>query len=129
MPRTAAPNLAAMAADTKQQAALYQARLNAQPQPLHSSVPLNGVRGAGFAQLPSPQVLAANPGLIATARGGAKPQVPGLPSGAWVQLMQAAPVKQPGGPNALASATIAKAMASYGGGNLPLAGLGAASKR
>lgn len=130
---TAAPNLATLAADTKRQAALYQARMNAQPQPLHRSVALAGVPGAGFAQLPSPQVLAANPGLIAAARGGAKTVTPGLPpgmpSGAWVQLMQAAPANQPGGPNALAASTFAKAISSYGGANPPLASLSAASKR
>lgn len=130
---SAAPNLATLASDTKRQAALYQARMNAQPQPLHSSVALAGVPGAGFAQLPSPQVLASNPGLIAAARGAAKPVAPGLPpgmpSGAWVQLMQAAPANQPGGPNALAASTFAKAISSYGSANLPLAGLSAASKR
>jgi len=80
---------------------------------------------APTARLPSPQVLAANPGLIADAReAGAKTE-------GWMRLMQAAGENNGSGAPALASATIARAMASYGaaGGNLPVADIARAVTR
>ena len=76
------------------------------------------------AQMPPPQVLAANPDLIADAREqGAKTE-------SWMRLMRAAGENNGRGAPALASATIARAMASYGaaGGGMPLADIARATK-
>ena len=89
------------------------------PRPQASVAPGAPVR------LPSPQVLAANPGLIADAReAGAKTE-------GWMRLMQAAGKNNGSGAPALASATIARAMASYGaaGSNLPIADIARAVTR
>jgi len=89
------------------------------PRPQASVAPGAPVR------LPSPQVLAANPGLIADAReAGAKTE-------GWMHLMQAAGENNGSGAPALASATIARAMASYGaaGSNLPIADIARAVTR
>lgn len=127
--RTAAPRVPVVppaeipTADTT----LYQARFASRPQPLQSSVPLHGVRGVAAPSLPGPQVLAANPRLVAAARTGGS-AAPGMPSGAWVQLMQAAKGATPNGPSGLATATIARAMAGYGGSEIPLSALGVPDK-
>ncbi len=107
---------------------LYQARFASTPRPLESSVPLHGVRGVAAPSLPAPRMLAANPRLVAAARTSGS-AVPGMPSGAWVQLMQAAKGATPNGPSGLATATIARAMAGYGAGDIPLAALGAPNER
>lgn len=74
--------------------------------------------------LPSPQVLAANPDLVADAREH------GTKTEAWMRLMRAAGENNGSGAPALASATIARAMASYGaaGGTMPLADIARATK-
>ena len=106
--------------DTRALANLYQSRNASQPQPLHSSVSLSGVRGAAFTGLPSPQTVAANPNLITAARntsaGGTNKTVAAQTAG-WVRLMEAAEGARSNATGGLAQATIAKAMASYGAGS------------
>lgn len=104
-PASARPNEARVLGE------LYQARNASQPQPLNSSVALTGVRGAGFTGLPAPQVLAANPELITAARGG---DTVTAANAGWIRLMQATDGARTSTTGGLASATIAKAMASYG---------------
>ncbi|MFM2128736.1 MAG: hypothetical protein RL477_282 [Pseudomonadota bacterium] len=99
---------------------LYQSQYESQERPMQSSVSLSGVRGAAFTGLPSPQVLAANPEMIAAARSPAKAEADGktveAASAGWIRLMQAANGTQ--GSSGLANATVAKAMASYGAGGM-----------
>jgi hypothetical protein len=75
--------------------------------------------------LPPPQVLAANPDLIPNVREY------GTKTEAWTRMMRAADDNNGAGAPALASATIARAMASYGtaGGTMPLADTAHAAKR
>lgn len=75
-------------------------------------------------RLPSPQALAANPDLIADAREH------GTKTEAWMRLMRAAGENNGSGAPALASATIARAMASYGaaGGTMPFADIARSAK-
>lgn len=93
-----------------------QANNASQPQPLQSTVNLNGVRGAAFTGLPSPATVAANPGLVAAARGGGK--VAAGSSAAWARLVEAADHGTTGAGGGLATGTIAKAMSSYGAADM-----------
>lgn len=124
------------AEETRALGNLYQSHNATRPQALQTSVPLTGVRGAAFAGLPAPQTVAANPGLIAGARGGAKAgggsNAIEAGSAGWIKLMQAAEGSRSNATGGLASATIAKAMASYGalgGAKNPMASLAGASRR
>jgi hypothetical protein len=106
--------------DTRALANLYQSRNASQPQPLHSSVSLNGVRGAAFTGLPAPQTVAANPNLITAARnapGSGVNKTVAAQTAGWVRLMEAAEGARSNATGGLAQATIAKAMASYGAGS------------
>ncbi len=118
----AKPVVRTTADDTRALANLYQSRNASQPQPLHSSVSLNGVRGAAFTGLPSPQTVAANPNLITAARAAPAAGVGGnktvaAQTAGWVRLMEAAEGSRGNASGGLAQATIAKAMASYGAGS------------
>ncbi len=95
----------------------YDADSNTQLAAADKSAPPAPVPAPGNVRLPSPQVLAANPDVIADAREQ------DTRTEAWMRLMRAAGENNGTGAPALASATIARAMASYGAaaGTMPLA--------